>query len=705
MNQDEFLKPAKLFKKGPIFLMVVGVLLSFFIVFAALWRIEAGKVGVFESAHKLMSTSAIAASSSVSDTLYRLEYLAKIASALTTEDKEFIPNFKNLLAKESLIYTHIKTVELKKGLSSRTVVFKNNLVYLELPLKKENTYLRIELDFKDKFKDALATIEDYKGAVKLIDSFENEILISSYNFKEIEENYIFKKEDFMKKELDFNSAKKLAFKTKNNLYGFYVLVLIPEKEYLVEFKKRVYASWLIGGSVILVILSLVSITGYSLYKFSKEESHLRKLATIDILTDLPNRRSFKTLLSNFIAEQNKTPFALMFIDLDDFKFINDSVGHDQGDVLLKRTASAIKSVLRPGDRVCRLGGDEFTVLVRDVKVQSEAEEIAKRLIIELKKTINIGGLELSPKSSIGIVLCPEHSQKEEDLLRFADIAMYKAKKDGKGAYCVFNESLRKVELENIELVNDLKEGLRLKQLYLVYQPKYSIVQGFKSIEGVEALIRWKHPTKGLISPAKFIPLAESHGLIGEIGSFVIHAAVDQIQEWYKKGFGWVRVAINISALQLKDKDFVFKLTRLLAQKGVPPYCLQIEITESILAEDSHRLKDLISDLNTFGIKVALDDFGTGYSCLSYLQQFPIDYLKIDRSFVNNIKTKQGAAICATIVQLSKAVNAKTIAEGVEDAEQLNLLLDMGCDQIQGFYLSKPLEVKDLEIQLLLQNII
>lgn len=708
MNQDEFLKPAQLFKKGPVFLIFAGLLLSFFVVWASLWRIEAGKAGVFDSAFKLLNTTSVASSGTISDLFSKVEYLVKVSEKVAEDESGVIEEAKILFSKDPLISNSVESLILSKEKNPiKKISFKEKLkAELHIPLLKEKeTVLIVTLNLEKKLKEHLNAVTDYKGSIRLIDSASNSIVFNEKEFNDHKGNYLFDKSRFIEKSLDFDSKYNLAFSYFNKSYGFTTISLIPEKEYLKEFKERVKATWLIAFITISFISALVAVTGISLYRFSKEESYLRKLATIDILTDLPNRRSFKILLNSFLKESKKTPFALMFIDLDDFKFINDSVGHDQGDFLLKRTASAIKTAIRPGDRVCRLGGDEFTVLVKDIKNRREAEEVARRLLAELKKTVHIGGLELSPKSSIGVVLCPEHSQSEEDLLRFADIAMYKAKRDGKGNFCIFDESLQKIELENMELVKDLKEGLRLNQLYLVYQPKYAVVHGFKIVEGVEALIRWKHPKKGFISPAKFIPLAESHGLIGDIGHFVVQSAIDQIQEWNKKGFGWIKVAVNISALQLKDKDFVFKLTRLLAQKGVPPYCLQIEITEGILADDSVRIKDLIKDLNTFGIKVALDDFGTGYSCLSYLQQFPVDYLKIDRSFVNNIKTPQGSAICATIVQLSRAVNAKTIAEGVEDEEQLKLLLNMGCDQIQGFYLSKPLEVKDLEIQLMLQNVL
>jgi predicted signal transduction protein with EAL and GGDEF domain len=345
-------------------------------------------------------------------------------------------------------------------------------------------------------------------------------------------------------------------------------------------------------------------------------------------------------------------------------------------------------VVREGDIVCRLGGDEFTVLVGNVADADAALQLGNRILERLKQVARIEQIDLRTKASIGIALMPDNARTEEDLVRFADTAMYWAKTEGKDHCVVYDDFMAEQTVAKAQTIQQLEAGIVAGELFLVYQPKFELSSG--RLVGHEALVRWNHPTRGVVYPGDFIALAEECGLILEVGSWVLDRALQQMQEWHRQGHGWQRVAVNVSALQLGHDDFVARVAAALLQYGVPGTCLQLEITESNLAAEVDRVKGMVRSLRELGLLVAVDDFGTGYSSLAALQQFELDMLKVDRSFVSRIHTKQGEAVCRAIITLGHALGMTIIGEGVETLDQAKILARLGCDQVQGYYFARPL---------------
>jgi len=426
---------------------------------------------------------------------------------------------------------------------------------------------------------------------------------------------------------------------------------------------------------------------------ARAHSELKRQATHDALTGLANRVLFVERLQD--AARTPRPFAICVVDLDRFKVINDSLGHGTGDALLKHVAERLMSVTRSSDMVARAGGDEFLLLLRDVDPASEIEPLIGRWMTVLAQSYRVNGRELHVSPSIGIARYPTDGADADELLAHAEEAMYHAKRHGRNSYSFFDANIMGFSRERLEIEGELRTALAQGQLTLHYQPKIDIASG--EMRSVEALIRWDHPARGRVQPGEFIPIAEDSGLILEIGDWVINEACRQARDWQLKKMPFLRVAVNVSPLQFRQANFVRKVSAALEQHGLAPSFLEIELTEATLMSHAETSVALLNELSELGVVVAIDDFGTGYSSMSYLQRFPIDKLKIDRSFISQVASNAGdASIVRAIISLAHGLRLKVIAEGVESEEQLNILKRMGCDQYQGFYRSAAVPAADIE---------
>jgi diguanylate cyclase (GGDEF)-like protein len=428
---------------------------------------------------------------------------------------------------------------------------------------------------------------------------------------------------------------------------------------------------------------------------------IERLAFFDSLTGLPNRVLLKDRLSQMVARASryKGTFALFFIDLDRFKEVNDTLGHCCGDQLLQIVAERLSDGLRSCDTVARMGGDEFVVLLDGVSDRQGVIEVADKLITTLSLPVYLEEREVYTGGSIGISLFPHDGDAVDMLFKNADTAMYHAKEQGRGTYCFYTADMHASSLEVLTLGGYLRHALERHEMYLLYQPQVNIVSG--KLVGVEALIRWNHPEIGLVMPDRFITMAEENGMIIPIGSWVLNTACLQGVDWISRGLPAVRVAVNISAKQFMDPGFAATVETALIQSGLPPYLLELELTEGMLIENMKTARSTLVALKSMGVTLAIDDFGTGYSSLSYLKYFPIDRLKIDKSFVQEITEPSGdsAAIVTAVIALAHALKLTVIAEGVEHKDQLQFLIEQGCEEMQGYYFSRPISHDALAILL------
>lgn len=426
-----------------------------------------------------------------------------------------------------------------------------------------------------------------------------------------------------------------------------------------------------------------------------KEEQIHSLAFYDELTGLANRRLFMDRLKRALAQAkyHKHKLGVLFLDLDLFKRINDSLGHEAGDQVLQRVAKILKASVRQGDSVARLGGDEFTVLVPELASLHLLEVLANRIISKLSTPLSIMNNNLVVSTSIGISVFPEDGSSVESLIKNADTAMYQAKELGRNSYCFYNQEMGAQSSNSLALENGLRQALVENNLYLVYQPQVDISTG--KWVGMETLLRWHDPKLGQVSPADFIPLAEKIGLIEEIGNWVIKQAIKQLSRWLKSQLNPPTVAVNVSARQLQNKYFASNIFQLLNKYQVPPNLLELELTESclIVGEEDDQYQ-LLHQLDSQGIKISMDDFGTGYSSLSYIRRLPLSTIKIDVSFVAELpESGEDAQLVKAIISMAKALDMKVVAEGVEKPEQARLLYDLGSSVCQGFGLAKPSDVE------------
>jgi diguanylate cyclase (GGDEF)-like protein len=432
-------------------------------------------------------------------------------------------------------------------------------------------------------------------------------------------------------------------------------------------------------------------------ELTRREEELAFLATHDALTGLPNRTLILDRVEQMLARsrRSQTPVAALFVDLDNFKSINDTLGHAVGDELLRAVAARLDGVIRDADALGRLGGDEFVVISEELSLAAGPELVAERLLYALKHPFKLGAdkeTHLTVTASIGIA-GGDHTSAEE-LLRNADIAMYRAKWDGKNRYVVFETGMQDTIQNRMELEMDLREALAKDEFFLAYQPTIDLSD--MSPTGVEALIRWKHPVRGVVQPDDFIPLLEETGLITEIGKWVLERACSQGAAWRTAGYQ-IGMAVNVSGRQLDSDEFVTDVREALSHSGLEPSALTLEITETTLMRNADETARRLVAIKQLGVRIAIDDFGTGYSSLAHLQRFPVDALKIDQSFISGMRHNQeGETLIHTLVQLGKALSIETFAEGIEQQHELSLLRDQNCDSGQGFLFARPLDVAATE---------
>jgi diguanylate cyclase (GGDEF)-like protein/PAS domain S-box-containing protein len=428
----------------------------------------------------------------------------------------------------------------------------------------------------------------------------------------------------------------------------------------------------------------------------QSQMQLDHMAHHDPLTDLPNRTLLTDRLGQAIrrALRSESRIAVLFIDLDRFKNVNDTLGHPTGDLLLQDVAQRLQNLLRQQDTIGRLGGDEFIILIEDLERPEVAESVATKVIDVLSSPFSIRGQELFIGASIGISLFPNDSDSGQNLIKYADAAMYRAKEQGRNNYQFYTQELTDSAMERLELESALRRALEREQFELYYQPQIDLASG--EMVGAEALLRWHHPEQGMIPPDKFIPLAEDSGQIVAIGDWVLQQACRQAQQWCNDSPQFVRLAINLSAIQIQRGDITGKVKEALSRSGLPADKLELEITESVLMQYPEVAEVTLNGLREIGVELAIDDFGTGYSSLSYLKRFPIGVIKIDRSFVKDIPyDNNDTAITRAVIALGESLQMKIVAEGVESGEQAAFLLREGCDLAQGYYYSRPVPAKEM----------
>jgi diguanylate cyclase (GGDEF)-like protein len=468
----------------------------------------------------------------------------------------------------------------------------------------------------------------------------------------------------------------------------------------------------IGSGLLVLLTSVLGRLSWQLARSRARESeakvrHAQRveyLAYHDGLTALPNRSLFNKLLSQAIrqAQRYDRQLAVAFIDLDRFKQINDTLGHDAGDALLKEVASRLKTCLRDSDTVARLGGDEFVVLLTEVAEERYAATVAEKVIEAIAKPFVLLGQEFRVTASIGISTYPQDGREAQTLTKNADIAMYQAKEDGKNNFQFYSEKLNANSLERLTLESSLRHALERNEFRLHYQAKRDMANG--RITGMETLLRWQHPDLGIVAPMQFIPVAEETGMIVPIGKWVLQTACLQNVAWQSLGLPRLSIAVNLTARQFCDEHLARDIAVILKSTGMDACLLEIEIHESLLIHDIDRTLRILTALKAIGVKIAIDDFGTGYSSLSTLQQFPLDTIKIDRSFIRDLEARgDQSRLTEAIIAMGKSLSLTVVAQGVETKEQADFLREHACDEFQGFYFNKPVSAQQFTEVLLAQN--
>jgi diguanylate cyclase (GGDEF)-like protein len=729
IEADEFLEPAKLFTAGPWVLMGVGALLSLSVLIASLWRIEVGRQGAYEQAFKFSAATAAAVADSTAHVLARLgqastalENLAAagapasaaadlvaggfglrgsgIRAILLGRNGEWLADSEGSPPGDVLLMQAraAAAAPAHPGWTVEAAALPDNgrrgplPVVHRLPWQGGALAVVYLVDtglLARVFDSALADrsgwmqLHDAKGR-KLLDVPHGNTLpaTSQHAARSVEQA--------MLTPLAYDSRRLLVASALSASGLFRVDVGLTETEVLSELRRRVAATWVIFGVSMTVVLSLVTVTSVALRKFARKEAYLRRLATVDLLTGLPNRRRFHQLLAKAVqlSQRRGQPLGLMFVDLDNFKDINDAMGHEAGDALLQHVGQVLSRAVRDGDRVCRLGGDEFTVLLADLADCEEAARIGERILQGLRAPLKLRGMEVTGRGSIGIALMPQHASTASDLMRFADTAMYRAKQGGRGLCVVYDGSMEAQALARAQTTAELAHAIEAGELFLVYQPKFNLRTG--EMTGLEALVRWQHPARGVVYPGQFITLAEQAGLIVGLGNWVMARAIAQLAEWHAETGQWTKVAVNVSALQLCDSSLPERLLLWLQVAGVPASSLQIELTESTFAADTGLAQALVRRIRSIGVAIAVDDFGTGFSSLGVIRKFELDCLKIDRSFVTDLGHPAGIEVCRAVVSLGQAMNMLIVAEGVEEPQQRDVLRALGCDEVQGYLYARPM---------------
>lgn len=468
------------------------------------------------------------------------------------------------------------------------------------------------------------------------------------------------------------------------------------------------------GIITMSLINSITLTvvGYLIRKYVTQQDNLEDANDVlhynilhDSLTTLPNRVYFNKCIAEAterLKQNKKEHFAVAIMDLDRFKTVNDSLGHNNGDILLSSAGKRLLELSNDKIIVSRFGGDEFALLIKDIKNREEVINLMDKILTSMSTPFMINGYKITTSASIGVVFSKKEYTSPEEYIKYADIAMYEAKFQGKDRYVIFDENTQKRISKNLKLENDLKHALERNELLLYYQPIVSLKT--EKIIGFEALVRWSHPELGLVSPMDFIPIAEETGLIIPIGKWILQEACRQVSHWHRKYKGTESLIINVnmSAMQLKQWDIVEQITEVLRETAISPKNLNIEITESALITDVKSSQIVLEQIRNLGVSIQIDDFGTGYSSLSYLQQFPFNVIKVDRSFVQQLDSNdKNHGVVKSIILMAHELNMQVTGEGIETVSQLIRLKDLGCEHGQGYYFSKPLDKVNAE-KLLLQ---
>ncbi len=431
-------------------------------------------------------------------------------------------------------------------------------------------------------------------------------------------------------------------------------------------------------------------------KLKESKNELKKFEYYDFLTCLPNRGFMAEKIENILKKaDDKTNFSLLFLDLDNFKMVNDILGHDYGDILLKNIAWDLRECIDEKDIVARFGGDEFLILLTDVCDKEKIENKARRILDLFSRQWSLSGKEFFITASAGIVIYPFDGADLQTLYKNADTAMNQAKESGKNCFLFFRQYMNEKVSEKLELENKLRKAIKNEEFMVYYQPLIDIRT--MQVMGVEALVRWNHPTEGIIQPAKFIPVAEESGLILEIDEFVMRTACKQLKTWIDSDIKPVTISLNLTSKEFQQANFTEILKEIIKDSGLRADYIEIEITESLIMKDLDVTLNILKDLKSIGVRISLDDFGTGYSSLNYLKRLPIDTIKIDKSFIDEItEDSKEEAIAESIIALAHKMNLSVVAEGIETQKQLEFIKEQKCDKAQGYYFSKPLPVDEIE---------
>ncbi|XPV68675.1 MAG: EAL domain-containing protein [Halarcobacter sp.] len=566
-------------------------------------------------------------------------------------------------------------------------------IYASLDLSKHHN---ITL-FNDKLQIIATSSPQMQSQLgKTIDS---SILRDFVKSKDLEKSYT--------SNLEEDGTERYYIARKVGQYPLYIIVSHTVKDQLFEWNRQLI--WSIVGIFVLAFVligwivvwlrsydSALALANRMTSAYEKTLQEIQYLAEHDFLTDLPNRTFLEEYMNSLTKNQEeKIKIALLFLDLDHFKDVNDTLGHTVGDKLLIQVAKRLIKILDNKSIICRQGGDEFVILLKEYPNSFSLSDTAQRLIKAIEKPFLVDAHEFVISASIGISIYPQHGTDVITLLKNADTAMYQSKADGGGKYHFFNEEMNIKVLNRVDMISNLRQAIINNEFVLHYQPQ---VDGFSGrIIGVEALIRWNHPKEGEISPVQFIPAAEESGLINPIGDWVLKEACKQAKIWKDKGLPSLTMAVNVSAVQLRQADFIDKVMSIVKNSGLSADCIELEITESALIRDTQRIVKILEKLREEGIRLSVDDFGTGYSSLGYLKHLPFNKIKIDQSFVRGVpQNEDDVSITQAIIGLAKSLKMELIAEGVETQEQCKFLLNQDCQEMQGYYFGKPMPASKIE---------
>lgn len=625
--------------------------------------------------------------------------------------KQVEPTFYHILRKSSILLLLIGALFFLVlfSIGMESIKASNLNIYLLLLLTFVLTFITVYLVIQQTLKQSYSQLLIEKERLKVTNEFRQSLAILPallYRFRKNEagEMIVSYHEGKRAEEIGLTTDKVKGMLVKDFLHKeIYETAILPfERAFagnVVEF--RVKTDTHIYEHTVTPVFApstkeVVEISGYGVDITAHELANkkMKDLTEFDQLTGLYNREKYAQVVERFIQEENgNKQITILLIDLDDFKHINDTLGHSVGDQLLIHVSNKLRKMFFPDHYLFRFGGDEFVVLIAHATSREEIQEVCQNIIQEIKEPIQISDQQLFTSASIGIAFYPEHATDSKSLLKQADLAMYKAKNEGKNNYFIYSKEMMHETIERIEMQKSLRLAIENKEFTLYYQPQIDVLTN--QVVGVEALLRWYHPTKGFVSPLEFIPIAEESGMIQEIGEWVIRAACEQYSSWKEKGFE-IPISVNLSAKQFKQVNLSGMIQDIIEETNMNPSHLTIEITESTSMEDVQFTINLLEDLQKKGIEISIDDFGTGYSSLSYLQKLPINCLKIDRSFIQGIESRtSGIALVKTIIDLAQNLNFSVIAEGVETIEQRDILSELGCHKIQGFVYSKPINSDEI----------